>query len=61
MLNENFISTPQTNTNNVMYKRKDLQSAMDLTKFVKAFYFPGKPAAYYFDRNGEKKHIDFDY
>ena len=61
LLNENFISTPQTNTNNVTYKRKDIQSAMDLTKFVKAFYFPGKPAAYYFDRNGEKKHIDFDY
>lgn len=61
LLNENFTSVAQTNTTNSTYKRKDLQSAMDLTKFVKAFYFPGKPAAYYFDRNGEKKHLDFDY
>lgn len=36
------------------YYRKDLAGKMDLTRFVRAFTFGGKPGAFYVDRTGRK-------
>jgi methionyl-tRNA formyltransferase len=36
------------------YYRKDLEKAKDLTHIVKAFTFPGKENAFYFNKKGEK-------
>ena len=60
LLKEEFVCKPQIKSNHVLYKKKDLQSAMDLTRFVKAFHFPGKPSAFYVNQSGEKKYINFD-
>lgn len=39
------------------YLRKHLEEARDLTRFVRAFTFTGKPSAYYINRNGEKTEL----
>src|SRR3989344_1889003 len=37
-----------------IYYKKDLARAQDLTRFVRAFTFTGKPNAYYYDHTGRK-------
>src|SRR3990167_6012280 len=37
-----------------IYYKKDLARAQDLTRFVRAFTFEGKPNAYYYDHTGRK-------
>jgi methionyl-tRNA formyltransferase len=60
LLTLNFTCVPQEiNENDVVYYKKDLRSAKNLTKFIRAFYFPNKEAAYYITSNGEKKYINF--
>ena len=52
-----YTAIPQRNTDAQTYFRKDLEEAKNLTKYVKAFYFPGKEAAYYLDELGNKEYI----
>jgi len=60
LLQVDYVSCPQLKLkNNRIYYKKDLKNAMDLTKFARAFYFPGKPSAYYYDSSGKKKDISF--
>lgn len=60
LLKGDFISCPQLKLkNNKIYYKKDLKKAMNLTKFARAFYFPDKPSAYYYDSSGKKKDISF--
>ncbi len=60
LLKKDYIASPQEtlNKNNIYYK-KDLKKAMNLTKFARAFYFPEKPSAYYYDSSGNKIDISF--
>jgi len=60
LLTLNFTCVPQEiNENDVVYYKKNLRSAKNLTKFIRAFYFPNKEAAYYITSSGEKKYINF--
>lgn len=43
-----------------IYYRKDLEKALDLTKFVRAFSFPGKPNAYFINKNGQKVELRYE-
>lgn len=40
-----------------MYYRKDLERAKDVTRYLRAFSFPGKEPAYYW-KNGTKIYVD---
>jgi methionyl-tRNA formyltransferase len=56
---ENKITTsPQNNQEGMIYYRKDLQKAKDLTKYLRAFSFPGKEAAYYVNSLGNKVYLE---
>lgn len=54
LLSDNFIAVPQKLKDGKVYKKSDLQKAKNLTKFAKAFYFPGKESAFYFNNNFKK-------
>lgn len=41
-----------------IYYRRDLEMQRDLTKFVRAFTFEGKPKAFYVNAKGEKIELD---
>lgn len=45
---------PQERSAGKTYYRRDLKEALDLTRFVRAFTFEGKPGAYYTNSQGEK-------
>ncbi len=47
-------STPQDESLARFYPRKALEGARDLSRFARAFHFPGKPEAYYVNAAGEK-------
>ena len=59
LLSEDYTAVPQCRKDGHTYFRKDLEHAKNLTKYVKAFYFPGKEPAYYLDELGNKKYITF--
>jgi methionyl-tRNA formyltransferase len=46
-----IIATKQQVDEGKTYYRKDLDKAKDLTRFIKAFHFPGKEGAYYIKDN----------
>ncbi len=58
LLEENYTAISQKK-NDKIYLKKDLQKAKNLTKFVKAFHFPGKESAYYYNRKLEKVYLKF--
>ena len=60
LVQSDYVTIPQVvlNKNNIYYK-KDLKKAMNLTKFARAFYFPDKPSAYYYNNSGNKIDISF--
>jgi GNAT superfamily N-acetyltransferase len=49
----NYTATPQDHTKAKLYMRKDFQEAKDLSRFVRAFYWPGKDSAFYRNEKGE--------
>ena len=57
LLNGNYIASPQSSKEGKSYYIKDLQRAKNLTKFVKAFCFPSKEPAYYYNDKMEKVYI----
>jgi methionyl-tRNA formyltransferase len=59
LLQGEYVSSGQNRESSSLYQRKDLEKAKDLTRFIKAFYFPDKEAAYYYDRRGKKIYINF--
>lgn len=54
-----YEATPQDHSKAKLYLRKDLQAAMDLTRFARAFEFPGKDQAYYYNKSGNKIHLAY--
>lgn len=43
-----------------LHCEKDIEEAKNLTRFVKAFHFPGKESTYYYNSEGEKIYIDYE-
>jgi methionyl-tRNA formyltransferase len=54
-----FVATEQDHSRARMYYRKDLEKARDLTRYVRAFTFTGRPNAYYEDRSGTTHELAF--
>ena len=54
-----YISVPQDLSLGKTYYRKDLQKVKNLTDYAKAFYFPGKECAYYYNEDLEKIYLKF--
>lgn len=59
LLTGDYTSEPQNEKKAHTYYRKDLETAKDLTHFVRAFTFEGKESAYYIDRAGEKHYLTY--
>ena len=59
LLNNNFTAAPQRQAEGSTYKKIDLQKAKNLTRFAKAFHFPGKEPAYYFNNKREKIFLNY--
>ena len=59
LLLEDFIATPQKKNKGNYYLKKDLQKAKNLTKFIKAFYFPGKEPVYFINSKGKKIYLNY--
>ncbi len=57
---ENYKSTPQSEHGVRLFKRSDIESVKDLTRFIRAFDFDGKEPAYYLNRNGDKIFLRYD-
>jgi len=56
----NYTAVKQPSENNRLFLRKDLHKAKNLSRFIKAFYFPSKESAYYYNAMGQKIYIDYD-
>ena len=59
ILNQNFTAIKQTKKYK-MYNQKDLENAKNITKYIKAFHFPGKESMYYINKDGNKIFIDLE-
>ena len=60
LLDGRYTAVPQSLACGKTYYRKDLQKEKNLTRFAKAFYFPGKESAYYYNKNLEKIYIKYE-
>ena len=59
ILNENYTAVKQTKKYKI-YNQKDLENAKNITKYIKAFHFPGKESMYYINKDGNKIFIDLE-
>jgi len=59
LLNGDYVACPQGPREGNNYYIRDLQKAKNLTKFVKAFHFPNKEPAYYYNDKLEKIYINY--
>ena len=59
LLNNNYIAVPQRLSEGKVYMKKDLENAKNLTRFVRAFHFPNKENAYYYNEKSEKIYLKF--
>ena len=59
LLNKDFLVKSQTECYKI-YKYKDLEKQKDITKYIKAFYFPGKESLYYYNKKGDKVFINIE-
>lgn len=57
ILKENYVAVTQDKSVGRVYKSKDLQEAKDLTNHIKAFYFPKKESAFFYNDKNEKIYI----
>ena len=53
-----YATAPQDEANAGIYYRKELERAKNITRIVRAFHFPGKESAYYFNSEGKKTYIE---
>lgn len=60
LLKLDYTTTEQDEASANIYYRKDLEKAKDITCFIKAFYFPGKESAFFYNKKGEKIYINYD-
>lgn len=60
ILNEEYEAVPQNTKAGVTYKKKDLQKAKNITRFIKAFHFDGKEPAFYYNKSGQKVYIRYE-
>ena len=59
LLNDDYIAIPQRLSEGKIYYKKDLQKAKNLTRFARAFYFPNKENAYYYNEKSEKIYLKY--
>ena len=59
LLSGNYVATPQQSKKYKTYYRKDLDKAKNLTRFAKAFHFPGKESAFYINQKLEKIYLNY--
>lgn len=55
-----YTAAPQDEKRAKLYRRQDLQNARDLTRFARAFHTPPYEQAYYYNKKGEKKYIEWE-
>ena len=55
-----YKSVPQDNSLGKVYKKRDLEKAKDITRFIRAFQFQDKESAYYYNRNNEKRYVKYE-
>jgi len=55
-----YNSVPQDNNLGKVYKKRDLEKAKDITRFIRAFQFQDKEPAYYYNRNNEKRYVKYE-
>ena len=60
ILSGDYRTRPQDESKARIYYRRDLELQKDLTKYVRAFTFPGKESAYYRNLRGEKVYIPYE-
>tara|TARA_B100000700_G_C15001341_1_gene836430 strand:- start:700 stop:1299 length:600 start_codon:yes stop_codon:yes gene_type:complete len=60
LIDGNYVSTKQDLRDTKIYYKREIENAKDLTRFIKAFYFPGKEPAYFFNRAGKKVYINYE-
>lgn len=59
LVNRKYKTYKQDKNNSRIYYRKDLEETKDLTKYIRALYFPNKESAYYYNSNGNKIYINY--
>ena len=57
LLNNDYTAVPQRLSEGTIYYKEDLQNAKNLTRFARAFTFPGKENAFYYNEKSEKIYL----
>lgn len=60
IMSGDYRAKPQDESRARIYYRRDLEMQKDLTRFVRAFTFPGKENAFYLDDRGRKVYLQLD-
>lgn len=59
LLNNNYEAEPQNKNVGRNYRLKDLQAAKNLTRYAKAFHFPNKESAFYYNDKSQKIYLNY--
>jgi methionyl-tRNA formyltransferase len=54
-----YLTRKQDKSRRRLWTRKDMADTLDLTTYMRATYFPGKPKPFYINMRGEKIELDY--
>ena len=60
LLKCNFVSKKQSNKGRKIYTYKQLDNLFDLSRFVRATYYPNKPKPFFYNKEGKKIEISYE-
>tara|TARA_Y100000593_G_C4302974_1_gene334317 strand:+ start:818 stop:1426 length:609 start_codon:yes stop_codon:yes gene_type:complete len=60
ILNEDYITSKQNMSNRKIYSYSQLDDILDLTKYMRSTYFPGKSGPYFYNKSGEKIELFYE-
>ncbi len=60
LLKCNFVSKKQSDKGRKIYTYKQLDNLFDLSRFVRATYYPNKPKPFFYNKEGKKIEISYE-
>ena len=59
IVTNNYTSTIQDEEKAKLYYRKDMEKIKNISKFIRAFHFPGKEDAFFYNKENKKIHVKY--
>tara|TARA_R100000008_G_C3561599_1_gene156543 strand:- start:510 stop:1118 length:609 start_codon:yes stop_codon:yes gene_type:complete len=60
ILNENYVIKKQNKSDRKIYSYKQLDEVLDLTRYMRSTFFPGKDGPYFYNKSGKKIKLSYE-